>query len=160
MQVEVTRPQRNEQQKKKLASSNPVDRAHENFADQSGSEQLPKEKLKLTIPLKLKKQKRTRPQILIPKGTVKLPSDILFDLIMTLKNDGKEDNGLLRTYCPTNDRNTRKKFFGYKVKKNKFMRSINERRVELLEVESLCPNYSEAPAVSDQAEKPAYRWGM
>ena len=146
--------------KKKLASSNPVDQAHEGFVGQAESEQLPKEKLKLTIPLKLKKHKRTRPQIMIPKGTVKLPSDNLFDLTMTLKNDNKEDNGLLRTYCPTNDRNTRKKFFGYKVKKNKFMRSINERRVELLEVGSLCPNYSEAPSASDQEEKPAsaYKW--
>ena len=93
----------------------------------------PERPMEIKIPLKLKTKERVRPQILTPKGTVKLPEDTPFLIDMVLvENKGKSKkpsfDNLIKQY-PGSEKNTRKKFFGFKLKKEKFVRAVNERTV-------------------------------
>jgi len=99
----------------------------------------PKNQLKVKLPLIFQKEGRSSPQILAPKGLPKITKDCDLDFfVMELSKNNADFERIIIKHYQGSKIHTKKKFFGYKVKNEKFRRALNERKLE--DLNNYCEN--------------------
>lgn len=102
--------------------------------------QVPKEdeKVEIKLPLIFRKQNKSRPQILVPRRTINVPSDGQVDFVIQKREEkkGRVSNNTYPGIEFADEKNVQRRFFGYKVRKDKFEREKHQRKINA-EIETL-----------------------
>jgi len=120
--------------------------AHEN--DQNAN----RVKTEIKIKLKLKKKNRVKPQIQNPKPIYSIPVDASFDVNMTICQEDISEIRVPIKHYHSNREIFNRTIFGFQVKKDKFIRGIDQRKIEKDILEIICINCQEFIKVTDVDE--------